>query len=191
MPPFPMPEITQILHAIESGDSNASERLLPLVYEELRKVAAQKMAKEPAGQTLQATALVHEAYLRLVDSEARQWQSRNHFFVAAAEAMRRILIENARKKARQKRGGDLQRVQLENLEIASAADSQTLLVIHDALERLTLEDPIKAQVVKLRFFIGFTNKESAAVLGISEPTVKRHWTYARAWLFNEIAEIKT
>ncbi len=173
-------------------NSATADELLPLVYEELRKLAAHKMANEVAGQTLQPTVLVHEAYLRLIGSENVQWNSRNHFFMAAAEAMRRILIENARRKSRQKRGGEWERVHLENLDVATEANSDTLLIIilHEALERLAIKDQIKAQLVQLRFFVGLTNEEAGQVLNLSEPTVKRYWAYSRAWLMQEIERIQ-
>ena len=184
-----MSDVTRILDRVQQGDPKAAEELLPLVYEELRKLAAAKMAHQPPGQTLQATALVHEAYLRLTGGERDQWQDRTHFFRAAAEAMRCILIENARKKSRWKRGGKLERVELEGLEVAADTPPDTLLVVHEALERLATEDASKAELVKLRFFIGLTNAEAAKVLGLSEPTVKRYWDFSRAWLLREIRVI--
>ena len=184
-----MSDVTLILDRVQEGDSKAAEELLPLVYEELRKLAAAKMAQQAPGQTLQATALVHEAYLRLTGGVRDQWQDRAHFFRAAAEAMRCILIENARKKSRWKRGGRLERVELEGLELATATSPDTLLVVHEALARLESEDPPKADLVRLRFFIGLTHAETARVLGLSEPTVKRHWDFARAWLLREIRVI--
>ena len=186
-----MSDVTRILEAIEQGDSKAADELLPLVYEELRRLAAAKMAHQAPGQTLQATALVHEAYLRLTGGVRDQWQDRAHFFRAAAEAMRCILIENARKKSRWKRGGKLERVDLEGLELAAETPPDTLLVVQEALERLAAEDPPKAELVKLRFFVGLTHAEAAKVLGLSEPTVKRHWDFARAWLLREIRVIAT
>jgi len=182
-------EVTLILDRIQQGDPKAAEELLPLVYDELRRLAAAKMAQQPAGQTLQATALVHEAFLRLTGGQRDQWQDRAHFFRAAAEAMRCVLIDNARKKSRWKRGGRLERVQLEGLELAAETPPDTLLVVHEALERLAAEDAPKAELVKLRFFIGLTNAEAASVLGLSEPTVKRYWDYSRAWLLREIRAI--
>ena len=181
-----MSDITQVLDRVQHGDPKAAEELVPLVYEELRKLAAAKMAQQPPGQTLQATALVHEAYLRLTGGVRDQWQDRAHFFRAAAEAMRCILIENARKKSRWKRGGRLERVELEGLELAADTPPDTLLVVHEALEKLAAEDPPKAELVRLRFFIGLTNAEAAKVLGLSEPTVKRYWDFSRAWLLREI-----
>jgi RNA polymerase sigma factor (TIGR02999 family) len=184
-----MSDVTRILDRVQQGDPKAAEELLPVVYEELRKLAAAKMAQQPPGQTLQATALVHDAYLRLTGGVRDQWQDRAHFFRAAAEAMRCILIENARKKSRWKRGGKLERVDLEGLELAAETPPDTLLVVHEALERLEGEDPSKAELVKLRFFIGLTNAEAAKALGLSEPTVKRYWDFSRAWLLREIRVI--
>ena len=184
-----MSDVTQILDRVQQGDAKAAEELLPLVYEELRKLAAAKMAQQSPGQTLQATALVHEAYLRLTGGARDQWQDRAHFFRAAAEAMRCILIDNARKKSRWKRGGQLERVELEGLDLAAATPPDTLLVVHEALERLAAEDAPKAELVRLRFFIGLTNAEAAKVLGLSEPTVKRYWNFSRAWLLREIRVI--
>ena len=184
-----MSDVTRILDRVQQGDPKAAEELLPVVYEELRKLAAAKMAQQPPGQTLQATALVHDAYLRLTGGVRDQWQDGAHFFRAAAEAMRCILIENARKKSRWKRGGKLERVELEGLELAAATPPDTLLVVHEALERLAVEDAPKAELVRLRFFIGLTNAEAAKVLGLSEPTVKRYWDFSRAWLLREIREI--
>ena len=184
-----MGDVTQILDRAQQGDPKAAEELIPLVYEELRKLAAAKMAQQVPGQTLQATALVHEAYLRLTGGARDQWQDRAHFFRAAAEAMRCILIENARRKSRWKRGGRLERVELEGLELAADTPPDTLLVVHEALAKLAAEDPPKAELVRLRFFIGLTNAEAAKVLGLSEPTVKRYWDFSRAWLLKEIRVI--
>jgi RNA polymerase sigma factor (TIGR02999 family) len=182
-----MNDVTRILSAIEQGDSQAAEQLLPLVYDELRKLAAAKLAQEKPGQTLQPTALVHEAYLRLVDSEKVQhWNSRGHFFAAAAEAMRRILIGNARRKQAQKRGGRAKRVDLDAIELADHPASEKLLVLEDALIRLAPKDPVKGELVKLRYFGGLTSQEAAGILGISTATADRYWAYARAWLQNEI-----
>ena len=183
-------DVTQILERVEQGDGKAAEELLPLVYEELRRLAAARMAQEAAGNTLQPTALVHEAWLRLVGAPEQDWNSRNHFFMAAAQAMRRILIERARQKARLKRGGDQQRVQLNELELATNADSETLLLIEEAMERLATADPVKARLVELRFFTGLSLEEAAQVLGVSTPTAKRYWAYARAWLFQEIERLR-
>jgi RNA polymerase sigma factor (TIGR02999 family) len=181
-----MSEVTRILSVIEQGDPHAAEQLLPLVYEELRKLAAQKMADEAPGQTLQATALVHEAYLRLVDdSQAQHWNSRGHFFAAAAEAMRRILVEKARRKQRLRHGGGRQRLDLDNLEVMEET-GEDLLALDEALERLAREEPAAADVVKLRYFAGLTIEQTAAALGISVRTANRHWAYARAWLFQQL-----
>jgi RNA polymerase sigma factor (TIGR02999 family) len=182
-------EVTRILNRVEQGEAQAANELLPLVYEELRRLAAAKIAHQPPGQTLQATALVHEAFLRLTGGTQDRWHDRSHFFRAAAEAMRRILIDNARKKSRWKRGGKVERVHLERLELAAETSPDTLLVVQEALERLAEEDGSKAELVKLRFFVGLTHAEAAEVLGLSEPTVKRHWEYARAWLLREIRAI--
>ena len=184
-----MSDVTQILNAIERGDARAAEELLPLVYDELRKLAAHKMANEIPGQTLQPTALVHEAWLRLTDNDGLvQFNSRGHFFGAAAEAMRRILIENARRKQAQRHGGGQQRVDVTEIEIAENGADDEMLAINDALEKLALLDRPKAELVKLRYFVGLTLEEAAEILGISQPTAKRHWAYARAWLHAEITE---
>ena len=184
-----MSEFTVILDRVQQGDEGAADKLLPLVYQELRKVASVMMAREAHCQTLQPTALVHEAWLRLVGEEKSDWAGRPHFFAAAAEAMRRILIEKARGKSRLKRGGRWERINLEGLDVAIATDDDTLLVVNEALERLEAEDPMKANLVKLRFFAGLTAEESAPVLGVSVPTIKRHWKFARAWLLQEIEQI--
>ena len=181
-----MSDVTRILNAIGGGDSKAAQDLLPLVYEELRKLAAHKMANEAPGQTLQPTALVHEAWLRLVGTENPQFEGRGHFFAAAAEAMRRILIDRARQKLSLKRGAGAARVNLEDLEVASAADDDTLLAVDEALTKLAREDADSAEFIKLRFFAGMTNDEAAQALGIPERTARRHWSFARAWLFREI-----
>lgn len=183
-----MSDVTQILSEIEHGDPQAAGRLLPLVYAELRQLAARKMAHEAAGHTLQATALVHEAYLRLVgDADEASWDSRGHFFAAAAEAMRRILIENARRKGSLKRGGKLVRRELDDPEAASGfADAASLLDLDAALTKLAAEDPGAARLVELRYFAGLTIDEAAHVLGVSPRTAKRQWAYARAWLGREI-----
>jgi RNA polymerase sigma factor (TIGR02999 family) len=181
-----MSDVTQILNAIERGDAHAAEELLPLVYEELRKLAAHKMSNEMPGQTLQPTALVHEAWLRLVGNDGQpQFNSRGHFFGAAAEAMRRILIENARRKQAQRHGGGQQRVDIQDVDIAAAAGDAELLAINEALEKFAVQNQSKAELVKMRYFAGLTLEEAAETLGISLPTAKRWWTYARAWLFNE------
>ncbi len=181
-----MSEITILLQACGRGDRHASAELLPLVYEELRRHAAVRMAQEPAGQTLQPTALVHEAWLRLSHDDAQVWQNRAHFFGAAAEAMRRILIENARRKSRLKRGGDQIRVEFDELELEGTTPDDKILLIDEALQRLQEEDPEKARVVLLKFFGGRTNQEVADMLGVTERTVERHWAYAKAWLFESI-----
>jgi RNA polymerase sigma factor (TIGR02999 family) len=178
-----MSEVTRILSAIEQGDPHAAEQLLSLVYDELRQLAAQRLAQEKSGQTLQATALVHEAYLRLVDTDqAQQWNSRGHFFAAAAEAMRRILVEQARRKGRQKRGGDWRRWDVQFSEPAAEGPDVDLVAVDEALTELAREHPEKAELVKLRYFAGMTLAEAAAALGISTATADRRWRYARAWL---------
>ena len=183
-----MRDVTQILAAIEAGDRQASQDLLPLVYQELRRLAAQKLACEPAGQTLQATALVHEAYLRLVDTERQpQWDSRGHFFAAAAEAMRRILVENARRKRRIKHGGQQQRIELNEELLGQAAPSKDLLAVDEALVRLEAEQPERAQLIKLRYFAGLTLEQAAEAMQISRATASRYWTFGRAWLYKELA----
>jgi RNA polymerase sigma factor (TIGR02999 family) len=183
-----MKEVTRILSAIEQGDAQAAAQLLPLVYDELRKLAAQKLAQERPGQTLQATALVHEAYLRLVDTEkVQRWDSRGHFFAAVAEAMRHILIDNARRKRRPKHGGDRHRVSLDEALVLGAAPDD-LLALDEALEDLERADPSKARLVKLHYFAGLTLEESGEVLGISYRTAKRYWAYARAWLYAAICD---
>jgi RNA polymerase sigma factor (TIGR02999 family) len=182
-----MSEVTQILSAIEQGDPHAAEQLLPLVYDELRKLAAERMAHEKPGQTLDATALVHEAYVRLVDvNQVQQWNSRGHFFAAAAEAMRRILIENARRKGRPKHGGDRARIDLDAIEIAAPEIANELLTLDDALTELAASDPQAVQLVKLRYFAGLTIKQAAEVLGISPRAADFLWAYARAWLLKKI-----
>jgi RNA polymerase sigma factor (TIGR02999 family) len=180
-------EVTRILSAIEQGDPQAAEQLLPLVYEELRQLAAQKFAREQPGQTLQATALVHEAYLRVVDGAERQrWDNRGHFFAAAAEAMRRILVERARRQQALKRGAELERIDLPDLAQPAKNDPVDLVALDEALGRLKVLHPQKAQVVKLRFFAGCSLEETARMLGISRATAQRHWAYARAWLFGQL-----
>jgi RNA polymerase sigma factor (TIGR02999 family) len=184
-----MSEVTQILSAIEQGDPSAAEQLLPLVYDELRRLAAEKMARENPGQTLQATALVHEAYLRLVDVEkAQHWNSRGHFFAAAAEAIRRILVESARRKGRQKRGGDLRRQDVCLNEPAVAGVDVDVLAVHEALSQLAREHLEKAELVKLRYFAGLTLAEAASALRISPATADRYWKYARAWLARRLRQ---
>ena len=207
-----MTDVTQLLEQIEAGDGKATERLLPLVYEELRKLAAQKLANEKAGQTLQATALVHEAYLKLVKwtpsqrdhsantseqesaaqlgtGKSRKWNGRGHFFGAAAEAMRRILVDNARRKQAEKRGGARSRVELVDIVRPESLSPLELLALDDALQRLTAEYPVHSLLVKLRFFAGLTIEDSAASLDISLATAKRHWAFARAWLFGQLVEL--
>ena len=181
-----MSEITQILTELEQDENRAAEALLPLVYDELRRLAAWHLANERPGQTLQATALVHEAYLRLVGKDNPQWQGQRHFFGAAAEAMRRILIENARRKRRLKRGGDLERVELEEANIPSPMPDDDLLDLDEALNALETVDARAAELVKLCFFVGLTQEQAAKHLGISISTVERTWAFARAWLFREI-----
>ncbi len=182
-----MDAITSMLNAIEHGDPHAAEQLLPLVYDELRKLAAERMAQEKPGQTLQATALVHEAYLRLMGRDQPQdWDGRGHFFAAAAEAMRRILINRARDKRRQKRGGGLQRVDLDRLLVADQASDEELVAIDDALQELARRNGPCAELVKLRFFTGLTLDEAAAAMGIARRTANRYWAFARAWLFDAL-----
>ena len=181
-----MSDVTRLLNAIDQGDRRATEELLPLVYEELRRLARSQMAQERAEHTLQATALVHEAYLRLVGDAGARWDSRAHFFAVAAEAMRRILVENARRKSRQKHGGAFQRVELNELDVATATSDDRLLAIDEALQRLALEDPQATELVKLRFFAGFSITEAAELIGISRTNAYAQWNYARAWLRCEI-----
>ena len=183
-----MSEVTRILSAIEQGDPRAAEQLLPLVYDQLRKLAAERMTQEKPGQTLQATALVHEAYLRLVDVErAQHWNSRGHFFAAAAEAMRRILVEGARRKNAEKRGGGAQRVPLDEGARLSAEPGDDLLALDEALTRLNQEHPVKAELVKLRYFGGLTVEQAADSLGISRATADRYWAFAKVWLYRAVA----
>lgn len=183
-----MADVTQILSQIEQGDPAAADQLLPLVYDELRKLAAAKMAQEKPGQTLQATALVHDAYLRLVDANrAQEWTHRGHFFAAAAEAMRRILVENARRKSGPRAGGRLQQVEITCVDPEAEQSNVDLLSLDEALVRLTAKDPRKAELVKLRFFAGLTNEQAAATLGISARTAYSDWGYARAWLRVEMS----
>ena len=185
-----MNEVTILLTAASHGDPNAAGQLLPLVYEELRRLAAQRLAAEAPGQTLQPTALVHEAYLRLTgsDGDEQSWANRGHFFAAAAEAMRRLIVENARRKGRQKHGGDWQRISLDAVESLDQSPSEDLVALDEALVRLTAQDPIKAEVVKLRFFAGFTMPEIARALNLSLATVERHWTFSRTWLYAELTD---
>jgi RNA polymerase sigma factor (TIGR02999 family) len=181
-----MSQATQLLNAIESGDAKAAEQLLPLVYEELRRLAARKMINEAAGHTLQPTALVHEAWLRLVDDPTPKFQNRAHFFAASAEAMRRILVDRARQKRAVRHGGGQQRVELEQVEPPFPGDDDQLLAVNDALEQLAAAHPLEAELVKLRYFVGLTHDEAAEALGISVRTAKYYWAHARAWLFHEI-----
>jgi RNA polymerase sigma factor (TIGR02999 family) len=183
-----MSDVTQLLSAIDSGDPKAASQLLPLVYEELRKLAAARMAHEQANHTLQPTALVHEAWLRLTGGEQPSFDGRGHFFAAAAEAMRRILIENARSKGRLKRGGEWERVDLEHLDVAVTTDDDTLLAVHEALEKMAVIDPVGAKLIELRFFAGLANVDAAKALGLAERTAKRTWAYARAWLHEELTK---
>jgi RNA polymerase sigma factor (TIGR02999 family) len=179
-------QVTEILEAVNAGDKQAAEELLPLVYDELRRLAAAKMAQESPGQTLQATALVHEAWLRLTGGKETVWNSRWHFFGAAAEAMRRILLERARRKGRVRHGGKLERVDLEQVTVATQDSDDVVVAVDEALEKLTVESPQEAEIVKLRYFGGLEHAEIAEALGLSETTVRRHWTYARCWLYAEL-----
>ena len=181
-----MSDVTQMLTAIGKGESRAAEELLPLVYAELRHLAAHKLSHEKPGQTLQATALVHEAWLRLVREDERKWNGSRHFFFAAAEAMRRILIENARRKQRLKHGGQMHRVNLEDIALASPMKPDELLALDEALERLATEDPEAAQLIKLRFFAGLGHQETAEIMGITRRAADGLWAYARTWLFQEM-----
>ncbi|MFC1634776.1 ECF-type sigma factor [Planctomycetota bacterium] len=183
-----MTDVTRILNAIEQGDPQATEKLLPLVYEELRLLAAQKLSQERPGQTLQATALVHEAYIRLIGSEAQNWDRRGHFFAAAAEAMRRILVENARRKKSSKHGGDQQRIDFDDVDFAIEEPSDDLIALDEALTKLSEMDPIVADLVKLRYFAGLNIEQVARFQGIARRTAVDHWAYARAWLRREISK---
>ena len=183
-----MSDATDIPSAGDAENRQAAEQLLPLVYEELRRIAASKMANEAAGHTLQPTALVHEAWLRLAGDQNAKFEGRAHFFAAAAEAMRRILIDNARRKLARRHGGDQQRLDVLEVEIAAPSEDEQLLAIHEALDELAAQDSLQAEVVKLRFFIGLKNEEAAQVLGISEKTVRRYWTHAKAWLYARISK---
>jgi len=177
-----MSGVTQILDRVQQGDPRAADELLPLVYDELRRLAAVKMAGEAPGQTLQPTALVHEVWLRLSAQTGAHWNNRQHFYAVAAEVMRRLLVDRARRRKARKHGGDLERAELEEAQFALPGDEELVLQVHEALDRLRAEDPEKAQVVKLRFFVGLGNSEIAALLGVSNKTVQRHWAYAKAWL---------
>jgi RNA polymerase sigma factor (TIGR02999 family) len=183
-------DVTRILTAIEQGDPQAADKLLPLVYDELRKLAASRMANERAGQTLQPTALVHEAWLRLVGNQTPKFANRAHFFAAAAEAMRRILIDNARRKRALRHGGAQQRVDLEHVDLASDSDDDQLLAVNDAIDKLAAASKSEAELVKLRYFVGMTLEEAADALGISVRTADNYWAHARAWLFHELKASK-
>ena len=183
-----MNDVTQILNAIRAGDEAATEQLLPIVYDELRRLAAQRLSHEAPGQTLDATALVNEVYLRLVRSEDSRWENRAHFFAAAAEAMRRILIDRARHRQRMKHGGALQRVALKDIHLVYEMPSDNLIALDEALKKLESEDRLKADLVKLRFFTGLSSSQAAQALGISKATADRHWSYVRAWLYHEITK---
>jgi RNA polymerase sigma factor (TIGR02999 family) len=185
-----MPEITRILQSLEHGDAKAAAELLPLVYTELRRLAAHKMSLLPPGQTLQATALVHEAYLRLVNDEEKRWESRRHFFNAVAEAMRHILIDRARRRLRARHGEQAEKVPLDEIEIAAPAREEIVVQLDEALEKLAQVSPEQAEIVKLRFFTGFTEPEIAEILNLSERSVQRQWSYAKAWLFERIEAMK-
>jgi RNA polymerase sigma factor (TIGR02999 family) len=186
-----MSDVTHILERVSKGDGSAAAELLPLVYDELRRVAAHKMSLQPPGQTLQATALVHEAYLRLVGSDEKRWESRRHFFSAAAEAMRHILIDRARRRLRERHGQNAEKVPLDDVEIAGPAKEEIILQLNDALEELGQQSPEQAEIVKLRFFAGFSEPEIAELLNLSERSVQRHWSYAKAWLFDRIEQMKS
>lgn len=182
---LPMTQVTQILESISAGDPHAAEELLPLVYAELRRLAARQLRREAAGQTLQPTALVHEAFLRLIGNEPN-WDNRGHFFAAAAEAMRRILIDRARKKKRQKRGAGARRLELQDLDLAYEMPADELLALDEALEKLQAAEPVKAELIKLRFFAGLTMEQAAEILSISRATADRYWQFSRAWLYHEL-----
>ena len=184
-----MSDVAPLLKTVDSEARKPASELLPLVYEELRRLAAHKLANEAPGQTLQTTALVHEAWLRLAGNDTAQWHDRTHFLAVAAEAMRHILIDNARRKKRVRHGGDMTRVNLEELDLASVTDDETLLRVDEALTKLAAEDPVKAELVKLRYFIGLSIPEAARTLGMSESTAKRAWSYARAWLYDELKRV--
>lgn len=181
-----MQEVTRILQSMEQGDEAATDQLLPVVYAELRRLAGQKLSHEAPGQTLSATALVHEAYIRLLGDEDQKWDHRGHFFAAAAESMRRILIDTARRKKRLKHGGEIDRIDLPDIEAPELEQIDDLLALDEALDRFEKEDSAKAELVKLRYFAGLSEQEAADVLGISRATAARHWAYAKAWLFSEL-----
>lgn len=181
-------QVTRLLAAVDEGNTSAAQRLLPLVYDELRRLAASRMARERGDHTLQPTALVHEAYLRLAEDSHAEWENRAHYFAAAAETMRRILVDRARAKAAQKRGGHFARVDLEDVQLAIEARPDILCAVSDALDELAKISPEKAELVKLRFFVGMTNQEAAKALGVSLVTVKRHWQFSRAWLFKRLEQ---
>lgn len=183
-----MKDVTRILNAIEQGEAGAADDLLPLIYEELRLLAARKLSQEKPGQTLEATALVHEAYIRLVGNETQKWDSRGHFFIAASEAMRRILVENARRKQRLRHGGDRRRIALDDANVFVEESPDDLVALDEALTKLSRKDKVKADLVKLRFFAGLTGEQAAMVLGISHNTCDRYWAYARSWLHLEITK---
>jgi RNA polymerase sigma factor (TIGR02999 family) len=183
-----MSDVTRILNAIERGDANATDELLPLVYEELRLLAAQRLAQEKPGQTLQATALVHEVYIRLVGDESQNWENQGHFFAAAAEAMRRILVENARRKKSAKHGGNYRRIDLDGTGLTAVGADDDLLALDEALQKLTTIDAMKAELVKLRYFAGLSLEQAAEALGVSRSTAYENWAYARAWLRTEVSK---
>jgi len=185
-----MPELTQLLSALEHGEPRAADQLLPLIYEELRKLAAHKLSLLPPDQTLQATALVHEAYLKLLGGEKEQWQNRRHFFASAAEAMRHILIDRARRRSRLRHGANAERVDLDQIEIPEPATDEILLQLNDALDELQTVSPERAEIVKLRFFAGFSEAEIAGLLNLSERSIQRHWSCAKAWLFERVEAMK-
>lgn len=187
-PPPPAADVTRLLRAVEAGESQAAEELLPAVYQELRRLAAQKLRREAPGHTLQATALVHEAYVRLVDQSDQQWDSRGHFFAAAAEAMRRILVESARRKQRVRHGGGREALALEEVDLAISFNQPNLdlLVLDEALDAFAAEEPRKAELVKLRYFAGLSEQEAAEVMGLSRATAARWWAFARAWLYERM-----
>lgn len=186
-----MPVLTQLLSAVQQGEPQAAEQLLPLIYQELRRLTAYKLSLLPPGQTLQATALVHEAYLRLLGSEPDQWQNHRHFFAAAAEAMRHVLIDRARRRSRRRHGANAERVALDAIEIPEPGKEEILLQLNDALDELQTTAPERAEIVKLRFFAGFSEAEVAALLHLSERSVQRHWSCAKAWIFERIESMKT